>query len=230
MNRMLVSGLVGLTMGVPATAAADICADISSGGTVSITKNASTEGCTASLSKDTVVQGDGKSVITTGKHGVMIKLNGHKLTVKDVKIDFSGDYALAVHGNDSASDGVTFTNVTLNDKATVDCKSAEDRVGAIVWKVKTATIAMTASNAKVRHGLVVGGPVPKNTKSSAFAAFGTATVSGAIAYCKGSWPQGDKAVLGVGRVVTWNGSPITSVGPDDMNSTTLSSIYSSGTP
>ncbi len=199
---------------IPATAIADVCSDISAGGTVKLARISQTDGCTAKLTKDTTIEGSGKSTIIAKKHGVKILLNGHKLVMNGVKIDYSGDFALAVHGTDANNESVTFNGVVLNDTAPGDCRIAKDRFGVILWKVKNGTLNMTANNGKVRHGLLVGGPPskppvdPKN--------YPVIVVRGAIAHCSGLWPYRDQAILASQRRVSWGSAAVQSVGPDDF--------------
>ena len=186
MNTMLHRGLlIILAMTWPLTAAADVCKDIEQGGTVTIKTLQTTEGCTATLTKDTTIVGSGAGKIVTGVHGVVVKLNGHMLTVNSLPIDFKGDFAIAVHGANAATDKVTFTGVTLSDLSTIECKQAGTRAAAVLWKVKSATVNMSATNAKVRYGAVVGAPMPSEHLPPAQQ--GNAAVTGPIAYCPGSW-------------------------------------------
>ncbi|MEM7678151.1 MAG: hypothetical protein AAF449_19340 [Myxococcota bacterium] len=217
MNITKLSGLIAMAMAIPATTYADICKDIEVGGKVTLSKDTTTEGCTATLKKDTVIEGDGVRKITTGKHGLVIKLNGHALALKKVNIDFSGDFAIAVHGNNVATDKVVFENVTLNDLAKIECKQAGARVAAIVWKAKQADINLTAMNAKVRFGVVIGAPMPPGEHKGELKDLGTATISGPIAHCEGKWKYGGQAVFAFERDVKYPGGTVHSVGPCDIN-------------
>lgn len=217
MNITKLSGLVAIAVIMPATAYADICKDIEAGGKVTLTKDTTTEGCTANLKKDTMLEGDGTRKITTGKHGIVIKLNGHALGLKKINIDFSGDFAIAVHGNNVATDKVTFESVTLNDLAKIDCTAAGERVGAVFWKTKQAEVNLNAMNAKVRFGVVVGAPMPATHHKGPLSDLGTATISGPIAHCEGKWKYGGQAVFVFERDVKYKGGTTHSIGPCDIN-------------
>lgn len=232
MNTKLLTTMVALAMAMPATAAADVCKDIESGdGKVAIEKAVTTEGCTANLTKDTIIKGSGVGKIVAGKHGVIIKLNGHKLTVRDLPVHFSGDFAIAIHGKNDAADVVEFDNVVLKDLKSMDCgDAARTRVGAVVWKVKSANLDLTAMNVRVRHGVVVGAPMPEGDEHPSPKAQGTAKVSGPIAYCPGKWNHGKTAVLAFERAVSWTGGVVESVGPCDFEDPTLVNLRDLGLP
>ena len=227
MKTRILSGLVGVSLTMPAAAMADVCKDIEAGGTVKIAKDVSTDGCTATLKKDTIIESDGGR-IATGKHGVVIKLNGHSLSMKKVNIDYKGDFAVAVHGDNKPSDKVLIDGVILHDKSGVECKSAASRVGAVLWKTKTATVKMTASDGKVRYGVVVGAPMPKDHKPPA--ELGTASIVGSIAHCKNSLEANVGSVLAFERAATFNGKIVESVGPCDFKDPTLINLRDIGLP
>ena len=229
MNTTMLNALLfAAVLAAPVTANADVCQAIAAGGTVKIEDVQSTSGCTATLTKDTTIEGSAAGRIVAGTHGVVIKLNGHKLTVKALSIDFQGDFAIAVHGNNQSSDVVTFDGVKIKDLSSISCAGAKDRVGAVMWKVKTANLAMNVENGKVRYGLVVGAPMPgQHTPPEQQ---GTAVVAGSIPYCQGAWSHGDRAILAFERAVTWSGGEVESVGPCDFEAAMLKNLRDHGTP
>ena len=207
-----------------ANAKDDVCDKIEAG--EKIEGELTTNGCTVTLSKDTTIEGGG--TITASK-GVLIKLNKHQLTVKDININFGGPYAIAIHGNDDDNETVTFSKVTLHDTSSKDCAKASGRMGAILWKVKSATLEMTATDAKVRHGVVFGAPMSGDHKPPAEQ--GEATVEGSIAFCLGgSWPHNKNRILAFERAAKYAGGVVESVGPCDFEDPVLVSLRDTGLP
>ena len=214
---------------VPAAAhAADLCTEIvnastTASGKMDLKTDMSTDGCTATLKGDLVIDAKGGK-ITSGAHGVTFKLNGHKLTLNGVRFEFSGDFAVAVHGTDHPTkETVAFTNVVVKDLKNTTCKAAKDRFGVILWKVMNATLSkITVADVKVRHGIMFIAPLPTSSATllpgTNTAPQGTANITGTVAYCQGKWSP-EQAIFMYGRQsLVWNGKPVMdsmSVGPRD---------------